>query len=80
MKRHHLKENEMAGFEIIGYRQKDGSLRLGDEEEGELMNDFPKSVITTYGTFSLEDVRLNDENGNLPSDHPGKNIEWGIYA
>ena len=73
------KAGQIAGFDIIGYRQRDGKVKLGDEN-GELVNDFPEEIQTPYGVFTLETIKKNDEDNTLPEDHPGKNIEWGIYV
>lgn len=75
------KTGQICGFEIIGYRQKDGKIRLGNSNDGEMLEGFPKEIKTPYGTFQLEEIKLNDnEENQLPDEHPGKNIEWGVYV
>lgn len=74
------KKGQIAGFEVIGYRQKDGSVQLGNPENGDILTDFPNEIKTPYGIFQLESIKSNDEEDKLPNDHPGKNIEWGIYV
>jgi len=73
-------EMQVSGIEIIGYRQRDGKIKIGDGENSELMDDFPASIKTPYGTFVLEKTTSNDPEGKLADGHPGKMIEWGHYA
>jgi len=74
---HEVDKDSLAGFELIGYRQADGTILLGNKVP---MNNFPKEVEILGAAYSLEDVKLNDEDDTLPADHEGKFIEWGIYV
>jgi hypothetical protein len=70
---------EVAGFELIGYRQEDGSIRLGNEK-GTHLPDFPKEVEAFGVVYCLEEVRKNKDEYNLSPDHEGYRIEWGVYC
>ena len=73
------KPGEIAGFEIIGYRQPDGTVKIPNED-AEAVLDFPEEVRVCGATYTLEGVNKNDEDGTMPDDHGGKYIEWGLYA
>ncbi len=76
------KPYEIAGVDLIGYRQPDGKIQLGSSpKNGTLLDDFPKSILVQGVVYTLEFIKKNDgEPGHLPANHPGKNIEWGIYV
>lgn len=74
-----VKTGQIAGFEVIGYRQKDGTIKLGNQN-GEQLADFPEAIETPYGIFTLELIKKNDKDNSLPPGHEGKDIEWGIYV
>ncbi len=63
------KPGEIAGFELIGYRQKDKSIRLGTES-GTQLQDFPNEVVVNGMTYTLEEITKN----SIPP------IEWGVYV
>lgn len=63
------KPGEIAGFELIGYRQKDKSIKLGNEN-GTPMQTFPDEVVVNGMTYTLEEITKN----------PNSIIEWGVYV
>ncbi len=71
-----LKRSELAGFDVIGYRQADGTIKLGSQN-GTQLDDFPDEIELNGNVFALEEVKSQ---GHLPADHPGRVIEWGIYV
>ena len=72
---------EIAGFELVGWRQADGDLRLGDAKRGTLVKDFPKEVHVCGATYTLEEIKRNRDDGPpLAEDHPGFFMEWGVYV
>lgn len=75
---HQVSAEEIAGFDLIGFRQPDGTILLGTNEIP--MSDFPAEAEILGQVYTLENVVLNDANGDMPDDHPGKNIEWGQYV
>ena len=75
---HKVKSDQLVGFDLIGYREPDGSILLGADKIP--MANFPQEVEILGITFALEEVLKNDLIGSLESDHPGKTIEWGRYA
>lgn len=79
MKEYEPKPWEVAGFEIIGYRQEDGSIRLGNDG-GTHLPDFPKEVKAFGIVYCLEDVRKNKDECDLTPEHEGYRIEWGVYC
>lgn len=73
---------EIAGVNLIGYRQADGSVVLGDQTHGTHLPDFPEDIDVEGVTYSLEYVRKNREESPdiVVPGHPGYPIEWGIYV
>jgi hypothetical protein len=75
---------DIAGFELIGYRQVDGTILLGAggaKGQGTPTADFPKEVTVCGATYTLENIKKNDVLfGPLANAHPGKHIEWGEYV
>lgn len=74
------KIGQITAIEIIGFRQINGRIKIGNSEDGELLNNFPSKIKTPYGIFQLEQIKLNGNEDKLPREHPDKNIEWGIYV
>lgn len=75
------KPYEVAGFELMGYRQADGSIKLGPEGKGVHLPNFPKEVAAFGVVYTLERVKRNiDLAPDLPEDHEGYSIEWGEYV
>ncbi len=70
-----LEQGDISGFDVMGYRLKDGSVNIN----GRKFDDFPKKLTLIGVTYNLEYIKKNDEDNKLPEDHGGKNIEWGIY-
>lgn len=70
---HEIGKYALAGFELVGWRRKDGKLILGATEEsgkGVVVDDFPeKSTIKGFNTYSLEETK-----------EQGDGLEWGIYV
>jgi len=75
-----VNKDHLAGFDLIGYRQPDGTILLGMEGNQHPMADFPEEAEILGNTYTLEKVRKNDPDDKLKADHPGKNIEWGLYV
>lgn len=75
------KRYEIAGVDLIGYRQPDGSIRLGkNDPDASRLPNFPKSIEVEGIVYTLELIRKNDERNSLPDNHSGKHIEWGTYV
>ena len=84
---YHPKAFEIAGFDLFGERQSDGSIKLGAKprlgpDDRTHLSAFPEKVRVQGATYELEFVKENlDGQGNrLPPDHPGHNICWGVYV
>lgn len=79
-----LRPEELAGFDVYGERQDDGSITLGSCGTKVNVPAFPQEVtIPGYGTYTLEGVRENSEGMDpqrFPPDHKGWRICWGIYV
>jgi len=73
------KQYDVAGVDLIGHRQEDGSIKLGPGGGGAHLPDFPKSVRVVGVVYNLERITKNRELSNLSKDHDGYNIEWGEY-
>jgi hypothetical protein len=72
---------EIAGFELYGIRLSNGKIRLGSDGDGDIVDNFPEEVEVINNVYTLEFVRLNREECNITDpDHPGYNIEWGVYV
>lgn len=68
-----LNKYDVASFEIIGYRQPDGKIKLGHNESTQvLLDDFPSEVEFLGVVYTLEEKKQNS--------HSPNNIEWGIYV
>jgi len=75
------KPDDLAGFDLVGFRQPDGRVYLGEEGgAGTNLPDFPAEVEMLGKVYTLEEVKKNREMFDLDEDHPGYNIEWGIYV
>jgi hypothetical protein len=77
---HIATDDDLAGFDLCGTRQPDGSIKL---DGGAVYEDWPKEVELPgiNRTYTLEHVKKNLKNRKpLPDDHPGRYIEWGIYV
>ena len=71
------KKGDLAGFDLIGRRQDDGSIRLGARGEGEALPDWPEEVELLGNVYTLEEVKK--QNGpQVPIGN--RDIEWGIYV
>lgn len=72
-------KEDIAGLDLIGHRQDDGSITLGS---GVNLPAFPEEVEIAGATFTLEDVRENDGpwRETAAPDHPGLRICWGVYV
>jgi hypothetical protein len=68
---------DLAGFDLVGYRQPDGSIRLGSKV---IVSEFPPEVELIGVVYTLEEIVVNDKDGTLSEDHPGKHLMWGIYV
>ena len=70
------KPHEIAGFELMGYRLDDGKIRLGDDEQGDIVETFPERVEVCDVVYTLEYVKQHtDPSGKILS-----NLEWGVYV
>ena len=66
--------HEISEFVLMGYRQKDGTIKLANS----LLEDFPNEVKVCEVIYSLEKVIKNEKNELLPNE--GKNMEWAVYT
>lgn len=87
------KEWEIAGFDLFGERQDDGSIKLGHHnpnlpglpDKRTHVPAFPKEVEAFGAVYTLEFVKENEWEGraevekNNPAD-PRLRICWGIYV
>lgn len=73
------KKFEITSLELIGYRQPDGSIRLGNPS-GTWFPSFPLEVEVEGLTYTLEDTKVNREMFDLTPDHAGFTVEWGVYV
>lgn len=78
---------EIAGVDILGERQDDGSIKLGAEpsigpDTRTHLPAFPEKIDVEGVTYTLEDVRENDGKWRetAPPDHPGLRLCWGVYV
>ena len=71
------KRGEVAGFELHGYRQPDGTIRLGsDDKYGTALPEFPGLVEVAGAEYRLEYINQNvDAKGEVRN-----NMEWGVYC
>lgn len=67
---------EIAGFDLFGRRQEDGTVKIGSNT----YPDFPQECRCEGMTYTLELIKKNKDEGNLAPGHPGYDIEWGIYV
>jgi hypothetical protein len=74
------KKGEVAGFDLVGHRQADGSIILGTPPTSESIPEFPEEVKAFGAVYTLEYIKKNDPDDKLPNEHSGKTIEWGIYV
>lgn len=81
------KPMEIAGVDIVGERQSDGTLKLGTAstvlpDTRDAVDAFPEEVEVCGATYTLETVRKNKDDfpAVVVPGHPGYNIEWGIYV
>jgi hypothetical protein len=51
---------EMSSFYLVGYRQPDGSIRLG-KETGTSLPNFPDEVELDGIVWTLENIKLNQK-------------------
>lgn len=80
MKPYRPMPREISGFELYGTRLPDGRIRIGDAD-GTIVDAFPEEVEVINTIYSLEDVKVNRLEFNITDpEHPGYNIEWGVYV
>lgn len=63
------KKGEVSGVELCGWRQEDGSIRLGLVKGGTVVKDWPKVVCIADTMYTLEE-----------QDWQPNGFGWGIYA
>ena len=75
---------EIAGVDLFGRRQSDGSVILGGHptSNGTPMPDFPQEVEVCGAVYTLEFIKKNKDEAPdvVVPGHPGYDIEWGIYV
>lgn len=77
---------EIAGFELYGERQDDGTILLGFGPDKKKVDDFPEEVELTGSVYTLEFVRdnkLSDELRERYGDAKANEAEricWGVYV
>lgn len=84
------KPGEVAGFDLYGERQDDGSIKLGTASTIPEVPDnrthlpaFPDNVEVLGRVYTLEFIRGNDEGEwakTAPVDDPRRRICWGVYV
>lgn len=78
---HKLKQHELAGFDVIGYRQKDGRIALGGHNspllramdahmgtEITIVDAFPEQVELLGAVWTLEYVKENEWEGRAEAE------------
>ena len=76
-----VKLSDIAGFDVLGTRLPSGKIRLGFDGQGDVLDDFPEEIELVGTTYTLEYIKKNREECNLiDPNHPGYNIEWGVYV
>jgi len=73
------KPAEIAGIDLYGLRQKDGSILIGEKNPTHL-KDFPENIIVCDRVYGLESISKNKDDCSLSETDKGYNIEWGIYC
>ena len=78
---------EIAGFDLLGERQDDGSIKLGSKprfspDDRTHLPAFPEEVEVGGIVYKLEFVKENqgEWRKTAPPDHPGLRICWGVYV
>ena len=75
---------EIAGVDLYGERQDDGTVLIGSSNHGPAtpLPDFPSELKVAGAVYTLEYIKKNrDEVPNVVvPGHPGYNIEWGVYV
>lgn len=76
---------EIAGVDLFGRRQSDGSVIIGDARnlgDGTPMPDFPQEIEVCGAVYTLEFIKKNKDEAPdvVVPGHPGYGIEWGIYV
>ncbi|NIQ05442.1 MAG: hypothetical protein GWO20_06855 [Candidatus Korarchaeota archaeon] len=61
----------VAGFELYGYRQKKGTIRL---DTGEILDKWPDEIEFLGSVYTLEDVIQGNEMGS------GEKFENAVYV
>lgn len=77
-----LEPTWLAGFEVFGERQDDGSIILGHTEPKKTASEFPAAITVLGVTYTLEFVKENEfpSTINIPADDPRRRICWGVYV
>lgn len=78
------KNGEVAGLELVGYKQADGTIRLGDYKRGKILKEFPPCVRVAGAVYTLEEVKWQADSWK-PEDmkdwtEQQRTIGWGEYA
>lgn len=75
---------EIAGVDLFGRRQPDGTVLVGPSPSGTggtRLPDFPEKIRVCGAVYTLEFVRKNNQDGPAADPgHPGHDIEWGVYV
>ena len=78
------KAGEIAGFDMIGWKQTDGTFILGDKTYGRRVDEFPQEVHVCDVTYTLEFIKWNtDEQSEeilATWTDEQKSICWGVYV
>lgn len=84
-----LRGEDLAGFDLYGERNDDGTITLGHTEPKLTLPDFPDEVEVLGNVYTLECIRWNtryDDGTEKPwskeaaPDDPRRRICWGIYV
>jgi len=76
-KPYYPKQYDLAGFDIAGELQDDGTICLS---VGDTVEAFPPEVKLLGVVYTLENTLLNREANDLQPSDPGYNLCWGQYV
>lgn len=84
------KRGEIAGVDLFGEIQKDGTIKLGSaprlgDDHRTQVREFPEEIEVEGVVYKLEDVRKNTWHGREQvekddPDDPRLSIVWGVYV
>lgn len=77
-----LRPEDLAGFDIYGSRNNDGTITIGHAEPTVRLPAFPDKVEVLGNVYTLEAVTENDGmwRENAEPNDPRLRICWGVYV